>query len=175
MSTNVADLVELGGHQLSPCGVHALHHYHLQKENTFITSCHAASHRLDRISRGLLGRMSEFSVECWVSLQLSSLARSVALGGHVTWCTQLSAQVKERPPLSVHNTTRTAITPLTWPGNREYSLSSDRSTGTCWPPCSGPASKRTDCAFSLPLLSQQICPNTVTLSCRWTDEKLVKL
>lgn len=62
------------------------------------------------------------------------------------------------------------ILKLTWPGNREYSLSSDRSTGTCCPPCSGPASKRTDWAFSLPLLSQQICPNTVTLSCRQTDK-----
>lgn len=55
MSTNAADLVELGGHQLSPCGVHALHHYHLQKENTFITSCLAASHTLDRTSRGTAG------------------------------------------------------------------------------------------------------------------------
>lgn len=152
----------------------------------------------------ITGLLSELSVGRWVSLQLSSLARSVTLGGRVTCCTQLSAEVKDGPPLSVHDITGTTIRvcintikchafqteqwlsnqirgvastliPLTWPGNREYSLSSDRSTGTCWPPCSGPASNRTDCAFSLPLLSQQIWPNTVILSYRWTEVNTLNL
>lgn len=58
---------------------------------------------LPQDSCALVGHVSEFSVEGWVSLQLSSLAHSVALGGHVTCCTQLSATVKDRPPL-VHTT-----------------------------------------------------------------------
>lgn len=42
MLTNVTDLVELGGHQLSPCGVHPLHHHHLtnsERINYFLPCC----------------------------------------------------------------------------------------------------------------------------------------
>lgn len=51
-STTAADLVKLGGHQLSPCGVHPLHHYHLKREKMSITFCHAALHRLDGTAGG---------------------------------------------------------------------------------------------------------------------------
>lgn len=59
---------------------------------------------------------------------------------------------------------------LTCPGKSENSLSSDRSTGTCLPPCSCPASSSTDWALSFPLLSQHTCPSTVMLSWEWDHE-----
>lgn len=62
--------------------------------------------------------------------------------------------------------------PLTCPGKREYSRSSDRSTGTCPPEeYSWSPSRMTDLAFSLPLESQQICPRTVTGSFRQAVHK----
>lgn len=54
----------------------------------------------------------------------------------------------------------------TWPGNREYSGSSERSSGTWAPPeCSRSPTSSTDLALSFPFPSQPICPSTVTGSC----------
>lgn len=51
---------------------------------------------------------------------------------------------------------------LTCPGNREYSVSSDRSTGMRLPEeCSRSPSRITDLLFSFPLLSQPIWPSRV--------------
>lgn len=62
---------------------------------------------------------------------------------------------------------------LTCPGNREYSLSSDKSTGI-WAPkeCSRSPSRITDLLFSFPLVSQPIWPSRVTGSYRRCNKRM---
>lgn len=69
------------------------------------------------------------------------------------------------PPTAHHTRYRAKsrrASDLTCPGNREYSLSSDKSTGI-WAPeeCSRSPSRITDLLFSFPLVSQPIWPSRV--------------